>query len=364
MIEFEVKSKTQPIGKRKGQTVYFAQPVSQQYLTNKMVVDRIVRETSLSAGDVSNALISLGAIVRDAFEFEERNNIWNTPYLFNAKEFDEETGLYYYGARYYDPRLSLWLSIDPKEEKYSNVSTYCYVISNPLKYTDPTGMEIDMTKVRLADEQLKLSTTQSVIKDLASQTGLQLSLDKDNKLQYAKNDEGKPIVNKITNKKGKEIDAGSKTARNFLIKMIDNKTEIEVSYHAKRTVTSGTQIGISFEQISNMVKGAVGVDGNTLGFGMTFLHELHHTTIGGDYHDSTELFGTGPVVDNMNIIRNELNKQGFNYGERLNYKAIHTKEGNIIPFNESALTSLKYNSSMGLHWDESAGCQLAGLYTD
>ena len=278
---------------------------------------------------------------------EERNNIWNTPYLFNAKEFDEETGLYYYGARYYDPRLSLWLSIDPKEEKYSNVSTYCYVISNPLKYTDPTGMEIDMTKVRLADEQLKLSTTQSVIKDLASQTGLQLSLDKDNKLQYAKNDEGKPIVNKITNKKGKEIDAGSKTARNFLIKMIDNKTEIEVSYHAKRTVTSGTQIGISFEQISNMVKGAVGVDGNTLGFGMTFLHELHHTTIGGDYHDSTELFGTGPVVDNMNIIRNELNKQGFNYGERLNYKAIHTKEGNIIPFNESALTSLKYNSSMG-----------------
>ena len=68
MIEFEVKSKPQPIGKRKGPTVYYAQPVSQQHLTNKMVVDRIVRETSLSAGDVSNALISLGAIVRDALE--------------------------------------------------------------------------------------------------------------------------------------------------------------------------------------------------------------------------------------------------------------------------------------------------------
>jgi hypothetical protein len=34
---------------------------------------------------------------------EERNKKWNTPYLFNAKELDEETGLYYYGARYYDP---------------------------------------------------------------------------------------------------------------------------------------------------------------------------------------------------------------------------------------------------------------------
>ena len=311
--------------------------------TTQTIWVAVVTSPTLTARwcSILSMCLSVKSLLRNATTFGI------TPYLFNAKEFDEETGLYYYGARYYDPRLSLWLSIDPKEEKYSNVSTYCYVISNPLKYTDPTGMEIDMTKVRLADEQLKLSTTQSVIKDLASQTGLQLSLDKDNKLQYAKNDEGKPIVNKITNKKGKEIDAGSKTARNFLIKMIDNKTEIEVSYHAKRTVTSGTQIGLSFEQISNMVKGAVGVDGNTLGFGMTFLHELHHTTIGGDYHDSTELFGTGPVVDNMNIIRNELNKQGFNYGERLNYKAIHTKEGNIIPFNESALTSLKYNSSMG-----------------
>ena len=49
---------------------------------------------------------------------EERNNTWNTPYLFNAKEFDEETGMYYYGARYYEPRLSLWMSTDPMQEKY------------------------------------------------------------------------------------------------------------------------------------------------------------------------------------------------------------------------------------------------------
>ena len=72
MIEFQVKSKTQPLGKRKGQTVYFAQPVSQQHLTNKMVVDRIVRETSLSVGDVSNVLISLGVIVCDALELGQR----------------------------------------------------------------------------------------------------------------------------------------------------------------------------------------------------------------------------------------------------------------------------------------------------
>ena len=46
----------QPIGTRKGQTVYFAQPKTEQYFTNKMLSERIVRETSLSEGDVKNAL--------------------------------------------------------------------------------------------------------------------------------------------------------------------------------------------------------------------------------------------------------------------------------------------------------------------
>ena len=72
---------------------------------------------------------------------EERNSIWNTPYLFNAKEFDEETGLYYYGARYYDPRLSLWMSTDPMEEKYPDISSYGYTYNNPIKYQDIEGLE-------------------------------------------------------------------------------------------------------------------------------------------------------------------------------------------------------------------------------
>ena len=72
---------------------------------------------------------------------EERNNTWNTPYLFNAKEFDEETGMYYYGARYYEPRLSLWMSCDPMQEKYAYITSYCYTFDNPVKYIDPTGTD-------------------------------------------------------------------------------------------------------------------------------------------------------------------------------------------------------------------------------
>ena len=68
MINFEIKSKVLSIGNRKGQTVYYAYPKSQQKLTNRMLVERIVRETSLSEGDVSNALISLSNVVCEALQ--------------------------------------------------------------------------------------------------------------------------------------------------------------------------------------------------------------------------------------------------------------------------------------------------------
>ena len=68
------------------------------------------------------------------------SNYYNTPYKFNGKELDEETGLYYYGARYYDPRTSIWLSVDPLAEKYPNTSPYTYCNNNPINMIDPTGM--------------------------------------------------------------------------------------------------------------------------------------------------------------------------------------------------------------------------------
>ena len=85
---------------------------------------------------------------------EERNNTWNTPYLFNAKELDEETGLYYYGARYYDPRISQFLSSDRFAKKYPNLTPYSYCANNPINAVDVRGDSISTSK--LNDAQLKL----------------------------------------------------------------------------------------------------------------------------------------------------------------------------------------------------------------
>ena len=87
------------------------------------------------------------------------------PFRFTSKEYDEETGLYYYGARYYEPRLSRWMSADPAgfalinpmdgdgkpRAGYSVIEAanwYSYVSNNPVKYVDPTGLlETDPAKL-------------------------------------------------------------------------------------------------------------------------------------------------------------------------------------------------------------------------
>ncbi|MBO9583458.1 MAG: hypothetical protein J7574_04795 [Flavobacterium sp.] len=74
---------------------------------------------------------------------EEKNAKWNTPYLFTSKELDKETGLYYYGARYFDPKLGLMKSVDQMAEKYPNWSPYNYAFNNPAKFIDPDGNEPD-----------------------------------------------------------------------------------------------------------------------------------------------------------------------------------------------------------------------------
>jgi RHS repeat-associated protein len=62
-------------------------------------------------------------------------------YKYCGKERDEESGLYYYGARYYAGWLCRWISVDPMKEKYLNLSPYAYCSNNPVNRIDPDGMD-------------------------------------------------------------------------------------------------------------------------------------------------------------------------------------------------------------------------------
>ncbi|NUY81913.1 RHS repeat-associated core domain-containing protein [Flavobacterium sp. MAH-1] len=93
-----------------------------------------------AAGNVSQHMeyLSFGETLA-----EEHLNSINSPFKYNGKAFDGETGNYYYGARYYDPKLSIWLSVDPLAEKYVGWSPYNYTLNNPIRFIDPDGRSVD-----------------------------------------------------------------------------------------------------------------------------------------------------------------------------------------------------------------------------
>ncbi len=48
---------------------------------------------------------------------------------------------YYYGARYYDPKTSVWLGVDPMADKYPGLSPFVYCADNPIMLIDPDGRD-------------------------------------------------------------------------------------------------------------------------------------------------------------------------------------------------------------------------------
>ncbi|HLO56875.1 MAG TPA: RHS repeat-associated core domain-containing protein [Saprospiraceae bacterium] len=70
---------------------------------------------------------------------EQKAGGFGNRYKFNGKEQDALSGLYYYGARFYDPVVSIWLEVDPEMEKYPGLTPYNFALNNPIVLVDPDG---------------------------------------------------------------------------------------------------------------------------------------------------------------------------------------------------------------------------------
>jgi len=84
-------------------------------------------------------------VARSSRGYGQVRYLWgalSTTYNFTGQRLDGDTGLLYYGARYYDPALGMFLSPDtlvPEPGNPQALNRYSYVYNNPLRYTDPNG---------------------------------------------------------------------------------------------------------------------------------------------------------------------------------------------------------------------------------
>jgi len=95
---------------------------------------REIREPPLKPEQGREQYMAFGEVFVD-----QRRTGFGTPYKFNAKELDCESGYYYYCARYYDPRMARFLSVDPLAGEMPSWGSYTYTFNNPLTVIDPDG---------------------------------------------------------------------------------------------------------------------------------------------------------------------------------------------------------------------------------
>ena len=97
-------------------------------------------------GSVTDLTDSSGATAKsysyDAYgTIVDQTGTVEQPYTYTGREFDSESGLYYYRARYYDPQTGIFSQKDPIGFEVGDIHFYSYVAGNPTNFVDPHGLE-------------------------------------------------------------------------------------------------------------------------------------------------------------------------------------------------------------------------------
>jgi RHS repeat-associated protein len=317
----------------------------QYYLKDHLGNTRVM----VSADNVTNQINTYYPFGMNA---ELYNKGTNNKFRYNGKELQtEDVGKgeldwYDYGARFYDPTIGRFFTQDRFAEKYMETSPYHYALNNPILNIDVNGDSVNVASMQAYDKKNGTNYTQTMISDLESQTGLTYTVTSSGQLVYKKDDKGNAIVATKKDGNGNAVQVGSKEARDIMINNVDHK----VTAYARITSTrssapvNGGLINLNPQQINGFINGAQNVDSRTMGWGMTFMHESLHSALGGGLRDNLpRLSDTGQVVDRLNIVRQELNQNGGNYGVRMSYKATSFNPSGkpaYVPFDRVANSNL------------------------
>jgi RHS repeat-associated protein len=146
-------------------------------------------------------------------------------YAFNAKELDEENGMYYYSARYYAPPT--FISRDPLFEKYPSISPYAYCSNNPVNKIDPTGMNDGWVKDEIGNVSWDNNTNsqEEFNTNYADRPGCSYVSDPDNPNSYTlPSGEGQLVMNRWG--ASENIDRGGGVLLDISFIPTDNNAEV------------------------------------------------------------------------------------------------------------------------------------------
>jgi RHS repeat-associated protein len=205
--------------------------------------------------------------------FGEQLNETEERYTYNGKELDE-TGLYYYGARYYDPVIGRFISRDPlagKRESPQTLNRYAYCRNNPLRYFDPAGTDDEDSQKKVEDI---FATLQNINPDALKE--IQELLD---------SGQIRPVraLEMILDLLGFTV---IPLGGNDLSVEIDSETSITIKAVNGLIVGEKTAWGVV---TSDGIR--INVDSGKVGdFALTMLHEISHAVLGGENQDAEHPF--------------------------------------------------------------------------
>jgi RHS repeat-associated protein len=260
----------------------------------------------------------------------QRDGEQGNKFLYNGIELQTDLGWDNYLAEYrsYDPALGRWGQIDPKASERE--SLYVGMGNNPIFYSDPLG---DTVRVGGLD----VYTMVSLVWSLSEITGNNIGV------------ENGILVNNGANKEAKTKSADAAT---YLDNLMSSEGVITVKAISGNTISNGSTDGV-IELNSGHINDNLNSVGETMGFGMTFLHESLHTWTGvyswdGANTTRTDVYGdpikdpnnpnynpnaTGETVDIVNGFRSQL---GWNrrdsYFETKHYDSSGNYTHTTLPF--------------------------------
>ncbi len=244
--------------------------------------------------------------------------------------------MYYYGARYYDPKMSLFVSVDPLAEQFQGWSPYNYTMNNPLNLVDPTGMapEAPDHDYRLGKNGkiTKIRDTKNDFHRIYNSDGSDNITVSKEFMDFSYNSEsGKSQVYPMFNKDVKS--GGGKS----IFKFFADNTDVEMGYSEFKNNKSGNSFG--FLITSNKLKTIYDVpetispymsDKNTFLTYNGHSHPLDYDA--GWYHYGTTPSGFVPTKRLNTILDPGVNRRtGAVEGDRAVYKGLKENFGGRIP---------------------------------